>query len=767
VAFDRHPSLSHWGAFTALVEEGRVVGAEPFALDPQPSPMLEAIPAMVHSPLRVQRPAVREGWLRDRRRSDGARRGREAFVEVPWDTALALVAEEIARVRGEHGDASIFGGSYGWASAGRLHHARTLCRRFLFSGGGCTDQVGNYSWGAAQFVLPHIIGTFEPVTGRVTDWNSVLAHTRVVLAFGGLRVSNTQVTSGGAGRHELSTWLAKAVESGIRFVVASPSRADLPAGIGGEWLPVRPNTDTALMLAMCHVLVMERLVDRPFVERWCEGYERFSTYILGADDGVPKTPEWASAITGVPADAIRALARRLAETRSLITVAWSLQRADRGEQPYWAAIALAAMLGQIGLPGGGFAFGHGSMNGVGVPRADVPGPEMGTGGKNPAGRTIPVARIADMLENPLGAYDFDGVRHYYPDIRLVYWAGGNPFHHHQDLNRLRRAWARPEAIVVHESWWTPTARHADIVLPATTTLERNDVGGSTRDRFVFAMHQAIKPVASSRNDFDIFRELSARAGHEEAFTEGRSEMQWLLRIYEGVRRGARERGIRLPEFDAFWRAGWCEVPASERDFVLFEAFREDPEKHPLRTPSGRIELYSATVAGFGYEDCPGHAAWLPPAEWLGAPEAARHPLHLVTSQPADRLHAQMDPGPVSRANKVADREALRMHPRDAAARGIAAGDVVRMFNDRGACLAGAVLDDGLVEGVVAMATGAWYDPDADGLDRHGNANVLSRDAGTSRLAQGPSALSALVQVERWDAPAPPIEVHRPPQFAAA
>ncbi len=762
---DRFPSLSHWGAFTALVEEGRLIGAEPFPLDPSPSSMLEAIPAMVHSPLRVQRPAVREGWLRDRAASDGARRGRERFVEVPWDTALGLVAGEIARVRGEHGDASIFGGSYGWASAGRLHHARTLCRRFLFAGGGCTDQVGNYSWGAAQFLLPHVIGTYEPVTGRVTDWNSVLEHTRLIVAFGGLRVSNTQVTSGGAGRHSLGTWLAKAGEAGIEIVAVSPSRADAPRGTAAEWLPIRPNTDTALLLALCNVLVMERLADRPFAERYCTGYERFSTYLLGADDGVPKTPEWAAAITGIAPTAIRALARRLAATRSLVTMAWSLQRADHGEQPYWAAIALAALLGQIGLPGGGFAFGHGSMNGVGTPRADIGAPEMSVGRKR-AVRSIPVARITDMLERPLGEYEFNGVRDYYPDIRMVYWAGGNPFHHHQDLNRLRRAWARPETIVVHDSWWTATARHADIVLPATTTLERNDVGGSSRDRFVFAMHQAIKPVAASRNDFDIFRELAARAGHEEAFTEGRGEMQWLMRLYDGLRRGAQERGVRLPEFEAFWRAGWCELPESPHPFVLFEAFRQDPQAHPLRTPSGRIELYSATVAGFGYADCPGHPAWLPPQEWLGAPAAKRYPLHLVTSQPADRLHAQMDPGPVSRANKVAGREAIRLHPRDAQVRGITAGDVVRVFNERGACLAGASIDDGLIEGVAAMATGAWYDPDPDGLDRHGNPNVLSRDAGTSRLAQGPSALSALVEVERLPDPAPEVEVHRPPAFAA-
>jgi biotin/methionine sulfoxide reductase len=388
-------------------------------------------------------------------------------------------------------------------------------------------------------------------------------------------------------------------------------------------------------------------------------------------------------------------------------------------------------------------------------------------GTNRAVRAIPVARITDMLEHPLGEFEFNGVRDYYPDTRLVYWAGGNPFHHHQDLNRLRRAWSRPETVIVHESWWTSTARHADIVLPSTTTLERNDVGGSSRDRFIFAMHQAIKPVASSRNDFDIFRELAGRAGHEEVFTEGRTEMQWLLRIYDAVRRGAADQGIHMPEFEAFWRAGWCELPSAPQPFVLFEDYRKDPERAPLKTPSGRIELVSETVASFGYAECPGHPAWIPPAEWLGAAAAERFPLHLLTSQPANRLHAQLDPGPVSVAGKVSGREAIRLSPKDAAARRISAGDVVRVFNDRGACLAGAVIDDGLIEGVAAMATGAWYDPDENGLDRHGNPNVLSRDAGTSRLAQGPSALSALVQIERYSGDPPAVAAHRPPGFISA
>lgn len=756
----RFQSLSHWGAFTAVVAGDRVVRCEPFARDPAPSPMLAAIPAMVHSHLRVARPAVRAGWLKSPGRSDGSQRGREPFVEVGWDQALRLVAGELARVRAAHGASAIFGGSYGWASAGRFHHARTQLRRFLFAGGGCVDQTGNYSWGAAQALLPHVIGTYAPLTGRVTDWASIVAHTRLFVAFGGLALKNGQITAGGAGEHTMGQWLRAAKDAGVEFVVVSPTRADAPDFLGAQWLSIRPNTDAALMLGVAHALIAAGLHDAAFLARCCVGFERLRDYVLGTADGVAKTPEWAAAICEVPAAAIRALAQRLAANRSMITVAWSLQRAHRGEQPYWMAIALAAMLGQVGLPGGGFAFGHGSTNGVGNPRLDLPAPELPLGA-NPAARAIPVARVADMLLHPREPFEFNGNTDYYPDVRLVYWAGGNPFHHHQDLNRFRLAWARPETVVVHESWWTATARHADIVLPATTVLERNDVGGSSRDRYVFAMHQAIKPVAASRNDFDVFNELAARLGCADAFSAGRSEMQWLRWIWDGVREGAAPRDVDLPEFNAFWERGYVELPPPAQPFVLFESFRADPEANPLKTPSGKIELYSERIASFGYDDCPPHPAWLAPGEWLGAPAAKAFPLHLVTIQPPDRLHAQMDPGPVAQANKVGGREPIRLNPADAARRKIKPGQVVRVFNDRGACLAGAVLDEGVRPGVAVMATGAWYAPDAHGLDLAGNPNVLSLDVGTSRLTQGCAALSALVDVEPYARKAPVVRLQTP------
>ena len=371
-----------------------------------------------------------------------------------------------------------------------------------------------------------------------------------------------------------------------------------------------------------------------------------------------------------------------------------------------------------------------------------------------------------MLLQPGEPFDFDGRRLVYPRIRLVYWCGGNPFHHHQDLARLRRAFATPDTIVVHDAFWTPMARHADVVLPATMTLERNDIGGSPNDARLIAMRQAVAPWGEARSEFATFADLAERLGIARRFTEDRDEMAWLRHLYAGWRARVTDDSGAVPPFDEFWAVGFLEVPGVDDDLVLFKQFRADPEGKPLGTPSGRIEIFSATIDGFGYADCPGHPTWLAPTEWLGAPLAGRYPLHLVANNPTARLHSQLDVGAVSQATKVQGREPIRIHPVDAAARAIASGDVVRVFNDRGSCLAGAVVTDVVRPRVVQLSTGAWYDPldpaDPDAMCVHGNPNVLTFDRGTSKLAQGCSGQHALVDVERWTGPLPPIRAYEPP-----
>jgi biotin/methionine sulfoxide reductase len=759
------PHASHWGYFDAVVEDGRLVGVRPFARDPFPGTLIDSMPDVVHAPSRIDRPYIRRGWLRGERR--GSLRGGDPFVPVSWVGVTRILAEETRRVRAEYGPSAIYGGSYGWSSAGRFHHAKTQLQRFLGAGGGFTSSVTSYSYAAGQTLMPHVLGTTEVLLGRVTDWAAIAANAKLMLCFGGLAAKNGLVTAGGGGGHEYLPGMRRAARAGVRFVSISPYRGDTEDDLGAEWVPIRPGTDAAMMLAMAHAILAAGKEDRTYLATRCVGWERLRAYIIGEADGTPKTPEWAAPITGVPAETIRRLALECAAKPTMLTAAWSIQRADFGEQPWWMLTALAAMLGTIGKPGQGVAFGYGSINGMGTPRRDLPAVSLPA--VRNTGLHIPVARITEMLERPGGTLEYNGRTITLPDIRIIWWAGGNPLHHHQDLNRLLHAWSRAETIVAQEPWWTALARHADIVLPATTTLERNDIASSSRDRFVRAMHQAIPPQGQARNDFDMLSDVADALGYRDRFTEQRDEGAWLRHLYDRWRQQCARQGFEAPDFDRFWAEGFVEIPPPEADesYTQFADFAADPAEHPLETPSGKVELFSETIAAMGYADCPGHPVWIEPREWLGAAEATRdHPLHLLSYQPATRLHGQLDPGRVAAADKIQGREPIRMHPEDAAARGLSDGEVVRAFNARGACLAGLRLDAGLLRGVVAMATGAWFDslePGVRGsLCVHGNPNVLTPDIGTSRLGQGPSAQSCLVQVERWDGPLPPVRVHVPP-----
>jgi biotin/methionine sulfoxide reductase len=755
---------SHWGVFEPVVEGGRIVDVKPFTQDPNPSSIIRSIPDAVHHRSRVTAPAVRESWLKlgPGRKNEG--RGKDRYVPISWERALDLVAGELQRAIGMYGNQSIFGGSYGWASAGRFHHAKSQLHRFLVRIGGFSDTRDTYSNAAGSVIVKHVVGNSDLVRGG-TSWQSIVDNTRLLVMFGGVPTRNTQVTPGGVGEHTTARWLARAKAAGVTFYNISPMRDDVAATLEAEWLAPRPNCDTALMLAIAHTLVAERLHNEWFLERYCVGFDRFRDYLFGREDGIVKDAAWASALSEVPEHTIRTLARRMANSRTFIVANWSLQRSDHGEQPFWMVITLAAILGQIGLPGGGFGFGYGSMEGLAGERLGVVIPTLGIG-QNPVRSFIPVARIADMLLNPGQPCQYDGHDLLFPDIRIVYWCGGNPFHHHQDLNRLMLAWQCPETIIVNEPWWTATARHADIVLPATTTLERDDIGASSYDRFIVAMKQSIAPVGQARDDFAIFSDLADRFGVRDSFIEGRTAAEFLRHLYETAREQAARRKVDWPCFDEFWERGYFELPDVTKNHIPFEDFRCDPERYRLPTPSGRIEIFSSRIASFGYEDCRGHPTWFEPAEWLGSEKARDYPLHLLTTQPATRLHAQMDMGRLSQQSKVAGREPIRISLVDAERRGIRDGDLVRVFNKRGAMLAGAVVTDNLRPGVAQISTGSWYDPEEPGvpgtLDKHGNPNVLTMDKGTSRLAQGPSAQTTLVEIEKYSGVLPPVSAFEPP-----
>jgi len=754
----------HWGVFRLRVENNKGVATTPLASDPDPTPLIESSVA-ANEEARIQTPMIRKGWLEHGPEGTGAGRGADPFVPVSWEAALDLLAKELLRVRDGFGPEAIYAGSYGWASAGRFNRAQGSLKRFLAMFGGFTNSVGNYSNGAANLLMPYILGSGQAVNGPLTSWASIVDHTDTLLCFGGVPLKNTQINHGGLPEHDDRGWQKKISEAGVKIVYAGPLKDDVAGLAGADWLAIRPNTDTALMLGLAHTLVAEGLHDVEFLDKYCTGFDRFLPYLTGETDGQPKDADWAAAICEMDANRIRALARQLAGGRTMFTACWSLQRADHGEQPFWMAVTLAAMLGQIGLPGGGVGFGYGCLGGIGTPRARAVTPNLPVP-SNPIKEFIPVARITDMLLNPGGTYDYNGETRTYPDTHLIYWGGGNPFHHHQDINRLLEGWRRVDTVVVHEPWWTSCARHADIVLPSTTTLERNDIGVASVPAMLFAMEKAIEPPGEAMNDFEIFAALADRLGFADDYSEGRDEMGWLRHLYDVARQANAQNGIEMPSFDDFWEQGYYEFPRPEKPVVLLESFRNDPEGKPLRTESGKIEIFSEKIDSFGYDDCPGHATWLEPAEWLGSEKTARYPLHLVSNQPRTRLHGQLDSGPVSRDSKIRGREPVWINPEDATARGLSDGDIVRLFNDRGACLAGVYVTDDVRPGVVQLPTGAWYDPLEPGvpgtLDKHGNPNMLTLDKGTSKLAQAPAAQTALVEVERFDGDLPAITVFDQP-----
>lgn len=754
--------LTHWGPHLIEADADDIVGVHDHPTDPDPSALGQGLLAAKRN--RVARPSVRKSWLDGGPGTATHRRGKEPFVEVEWDEAFDLVAAELTRVRDDHGYPSLFGGSYGWGSAGLFHMAGPQLRRFLRIFGGYTDRRGTYSSCAADIITPYIYGLgWYPAGAQQTSWSNIANHCELFVSFGSLRLNNAQVTYAGQGPHLTRGWIAKSAANGTSFVNIGPIRDDQCTEANGRWVPIRPGTDVALMAAIGHTLITENLTDEDFLASHCVGWPQVKAYLLGETDGQPKTAAWAAEITTIAEGEIIALTREMAAKRTLINLSFSVQRCDHGEQSYWMAAALASALGQIGTPGGGIAFSFGSHGRFGAGQRAKSVPRLPVG-RFPEGLPIiPVSHIAQMLERPGERYNFDGREETYPDIRMIYWAGGNPFHHHQDLNRLMKAWEKPETIVVHEPFWGPMAKFADIVLPATTPLERSDFGDG--ETMLVATRPATGRYGDAKDDYDILAGVAERLGLADEFTEGRTSDQWLEHLYDGFR----EANPYAPSFEQFLADGYVRHPDMDDhgagDHVFLKEFRANPVGSPLATPSGRIELYSETIAGFGYADCPPHPTWMEPYERLGTPAAERFGLHLVSNQPTTRLHSQFDHSDHSRDAKIHDREPARMHPSNANERGLNDGDAIRIWNDRGSCLAGLSIDDAIAPGCVQLATGAWFDPDGSGMCKHGNPNVLTADRGTSQLAQGPTAHTCIVEVERYDGELPRVTAFDLPEFA--
>ncbi len=763
-------TAAHWGPMLVETDGDKVLSSRGALPTQHPNSLQTAVRDQVHSKTRVRWPMVRKGFLASPENPQGVR-GQDEFVRVSWDQALDLIDAQHKRIRENYGPSSIFAGSYGWRSNGVLHKAATLLQRYMSLAGGYTGHLGDYSTGAAQAIMPYVVGGNE-VYQQQTSWPLVLEHSEVVVLWSANPL-NTLKIAWNASDEQGIPYFDALRKSGKRLICIDPMRSETMDFFGesAEWIAPHMGTDVAMMLGIAHTLVENGWQDEAFLARCTSGYETFADYLLGATDGIAKTAEWAAEICGVPAEKIRELAALFHNNTTMLMSGWGMQRQQFGEQKHWMLVTLAAMLGQIGTPGGGFGLSYHFANGGNPTRraavlASMPGSVKGG---TAAVDKIPVARIVEALENPGGFYQHNGLDRHFPDISFVWWAGGANFTHHQDTNRLIRAWQKPELVVISECFWTAAAKHADIVLPATTSFERNDMTmtGDYSNQHMVPMKRVVPPRDEARDDLEVFAELSERweQGGGERFTEGKTDLEWLETFYQIAGQRGAAQGVTLAPFDEFWEANAIvEMPASDENakFVRFADFRRDPENHPLKTESGKIVIHSERIASFNYADCPPHPMWLEPDEWQGNAEPEQ--LQVLSAHPAHRLHSQLNYSSLREQYAVAGREPVTLHPDDAKARGIADGDVVRVWNHRGQVLAGAVVSDGIKPGVICIHQGAWPDLDAEngGICKNGAVNVLTKDLPSSKLGNGCAGNTALAWLEKYQGPTLTLTAFDPP-----
>ncbi len=625
-------------------------------------------------------------YARDRLRMPLIRtgeRGSGSFREASWDEALSLVAERLASVRDRLGCESILSlASAG--SLGALHNTASLTSRFLDCLGVRTSLQGSYSNGAVRFVLPYVLGQdwrqssgFDPAT---------MQHANMIILWG----ANILETRLGA---EVPARLLEARRRGIPIVAIDPRRTETAERAATTWLPIRPGTDTALMLALLHVLIAEGLVDRGFVDQRAIGFGQLEAYVLGRDDGFARDPSWASAICGIEAPEIRALARSWAETKpAMLIPGYSIQRVEGGEETFRLTVALQLATGNFGLCGGS----------TGSPNNCLPVPRVGRidPRARPGGPSVSVLRWPDaILEGRSGGYP--------SDIAAAYVAGSNYANQGGDVRKSLAAFARLEFAVCHEMFLTPTARLCDVVLPAASPLEKEDLGIPWHGNYLLYKAQAVAAEGQARSDYDIFAELSDRMGFGEAFSEGRTASEWVELFIAASE---------VPDPLEFKRSGIYLAPEQER--VGLSEFRADPEGRPLRTPSGKVELASEAYA----RDTGGSPIPL----WRGLRLDPRFPLSLVSPKLALATHSQgRDPAGAGPAAA----QAISLNPGDARARGIAEGDLVRVYNDRGSSRVRALVRAEVMAGVASLPEGSWFVLDASLEDSSGSPNLLTSTEG--------------------------------------
>jgi anaerobic dimethyl sulfoxide reductase subunit A len=709
-------------------------------------PRGRAIRHRIYNPDRLKYPMKRVG-----------KRGEGKFTRITWDEAFDTIAQSLRSTIDKYGNQAVWinygTGALGGTMTCSWPNSSTAIARLMNCVGGYLDQYGDYSCAQIEAAYPYYYGGW-------VDSNSFddAVNSKLVVLWG----NNPQETRMSGGGETFVLEQAKKIGA-AKVVVVDPRYTDTAVTLADEWVPLRPGTDAALVAGMAHVMISENLHDQAFLDKYCIGFDEahmpegapanasYKSYILGrGPDATEKTPDWAARITGVPAANIIRLAREIAQAKPcMITQGWGPQRHNIGDVTCRAIFLLAALTGNVGVSGGGTGAREGSYY---LPAAALPTLEnLVKATISMFSWTEAIERGADMTATADGVRGADKLD---VPIKFVWQYAGNALvNQHAEINRTTEILAddtKCEMIVVIDNQMTVSARYADIVLPDVTQAEQYDIanqGSAGNLGYIISASQAIKPLFEAKTIYEMCSEIAKRLGVAEKFTEGKTQEQWLREIYVGVRKLEPD----LPSFDALRKRGIWKKANPNGPVVALKDFRDDPVKNKLTTPSGKIEIYSQQLADL-------NASWqLPPGESINPipgymavregpedPLRAKYPLQCIGHHYKARTHSSY--GNVGWM-KQAHPQMVWINPLDATPRDIADGDAVYVYNDRGRTKIVAKVTQRIAPGVVSVPQGAWYNPDAQGVDQNGCVNTLTSQHPTP-LAKGNGQHTNLVQIEK-------------------
>ncbi|MFC1884695.1 molybdopterin-dependent oxidoreductase [Thermodesulfobacteriota bacterium] len=673
----------------------------------------------IHHPDRLMYPQKRVGP-----------RGEGTFERISWDEALDTLAGELKRVKDTYGNEGIFlaaGGSY----LGSLHRAGSAAARLLNQFGGFVTHYGNISSEGAVWASLTQYGSV-----MVGNSREDLLNSRLIILWGW---DPARMISGTNTMYHL----IKAKENGAKIISVDPRYHDTAATVADQWIPIRPGTDTAVMIAMANVMIRENLHDKKFLDKYTIGFEKFSAYVTGQEDGVEKTPGWAWQISGVDAAVIEDLAREYAQTRpAALMDCQGPARSEMGEQYNRCAATLCAMTGNVGRPGGSAACGL-----MGIPVGHMFRASGIPSGKNPFELEGPKVKgtldirmrvIKRVHINKIFDAILEGKNGGYPaDIRIMWSMCNNYLNQTGNSNKAARALKTLEFIAVHELFLTPQARYSDLLLPVTSAAERIDL---TRPwpsgPYLTYMNRALEPLGECRSDLDIISGVAERLDMEEF--NPRTEEEWIQYFVESNP----DYQQYIEDYEEFRESGIHRIKLAE-PYIAFQEQIDDIVKNPFPTPSGKIEIYSQRAADLKNPLCPPIPKYLRTREDRNDPLAAEYPLQLITPHPKNRVHSEMFLVPWLR--EVEEHRAW-INPADADPRGVKDGNEILVFNDRGKVAIKAWVTERIMPGVISIFEGAWYNPDKKGIDRGACANTLTRD----EYSGGGAAVmnTSLVQVKK-------------------